>query len=432
MTICIAVTGKGRTPTTFVFDLQEVRLGRSSANDIVFDPVIDGAVSRRHAVLRCTGGRSWVVEDLQSTQGTYLNDRRVGEPSPLRSGDVLTLGVDGPNITVVWEATEESSTETEKLLRRHTPAVFPLALYRDFPERFHIYQKIGEGGYGEVWRARPHGERAWTAVKFLRPELLAGASSSSGARIDKLVQRFAREAEFTRRLSQSTDGIAGVHEAGGDAEEGFLYMLLDYVDGKSLDRIIAGNRELSPGRVCNFMRQVAQSLHLAHTYQWKDDSGRDCRGIIHRDIKPSNIMIRRHDGRAILLDFGIAAIEEGGERLTLPQMRVFTYKFTAPEVLIENTISPSTDLWGLAVTTYVLLSGGYFPYKGMGLAETLRMIRERKMSPITDYRTDLAPELVDLVHRGLDVEAGARLQTAQDWVDALAAHSEPDAPLETR
>lgn len=431
MTICIAVTGKGRTPTTFVFQKDEVHLGRSSSNDIVFDPVIDGAVSRRHAVLRRVDGCNWLLEDLGSTQGTYLNDRRVAEQTGLRSGDVLTLGVEGPNVTLVWEEAEDSSMEMEKLLRRHNPAVFPLALYGDFASRFHIYQKIGEGGYGEVWRARPQGERNWSAIKFLRPELLSAGSSSSNPRIDKLVQRFAREAEFNRRLSDATEGIARVHEAGGDPREGFLYMILDYVEGKSLDHIVAANRELSEGRVCNIIRQVCEALHVAHTLQWTDEDGRTLRGIIHRDIKPSNIMVRRADGRVILLDFGIAGIQEGGERLTLPQMRVFTYKFTAPEVLVENTISTATDLWGVAVTAYVLLSGGYFPYKGMGLAETLRMIRENQMTPLTDYRAGLSPDLVELVHRCLDPEPAKRLQTAAEWVDAMAPLAEEDSPLLT-
>lgn len=428
MTICIAVSGRGRAPTTFVYDMEEVRLGRSSSNDIVFDPIMDGAVSRRHAVIKRLARGKFSITDLNSTQGTYLNKQRVHGEAPLRSGDVLILGVDGPTVTVVWESSDESTDEMEKLLRRVSPSVFPMALYRDFPERFQIYQKIGEGGYGEVWRARALDSADWVAVKFLRPELLVSSSSGSSARVDKLVARFMREAEVTRLLSEGTTaGIAKVYEAGGEPDEGFLYMMLEYVEGRSLDRIISKHEQLPEGSVCRYMRQVAESLHAAHEFEWLDpDTGREMSGIIHRDIKPSNIIIRKRDRRAILVDFGIAAIEEGGDRLTLPQMRVFTYKFTAPEVLVDNTISLATDLWGLAVTMYVMLTGGYFPYSGMGLAETIRNIREHKMTPIHTHRPDLSPALVALLDRALHPDGAERPQTAGEWVEALEPLSNPD------
>lgn len=422
MIICIAVSGKGRAPTTFVQDGEEVTLGRSSTNDIVFDPILDGSVSRKHAILQCRGQGRWDLIDNESTQGTYLNNKRVvGGPHPLRPGDMVTLGVGGPTLLLRWEADESEHLESSRLVHAPSPTMFPLALYRDFPQRFQVYQKIGEGGYGQVWRGRKHGDRKWVAVKFLRPELLITESSSSAARLDRLVRRFQREAELTRLLSSSGGpGIAAVHEAGGDPQEGFLFMIMEYIDGKSLDQVFARNRDMEEKVVRRYLRQVAESLDYAHNFRWvNEDNGREMRGIIHRDVKPSNIIIREKDDRAILCDFGIAAIEEGGDRLTLPQMRVSTCKFTSPEVLVDNVIAPATDLWGLAVTAYVLLSGGHFPYAGVGMAETLQAIRERRMAPLQSHRAGLHPELLRLLTTALDPDPDNRLPTARAWIDVL-------------
>ncbi len=422
MYLCIAVSGRNRVPTTYVFDQSDVRIGRSSKNDIVFDPVLDGAVSRRHCVIHRNEYGEFFIEDLESTQGTFLNNAPVQGKAELRPNDQIVLGMDGPRLHVVFEKTEDSTMASMELVRAAVTTHFPLALYQEFPRKFRLYQKIGEGGYGQVWRALRREKEEWMAVKFLRPELLiCGGSQTSQIRISKQVARFQREAQVTKLLATSgVPGIIHVDETGGDSNEGFLFMIMDYIDGDSLDKFVSRASEMPIARICRYMRQVAIALDKAHQINWTDEmTGRAMKGVIHRDIKPSNIMIRKSDDMAILCDFGIAAIQEGGDRLTLPQMRVFTYKFTAPEVLIENTISPSTDLWGLAVTAYVMLSGGFFPYGGMGLAETLRAIREGKMAPLRGYRNDISHELANFIQSSLNPDIAKRPQTAHDWVDAL-------------
>ncbi len=422
MHIGIAVSGKNRAPTTYVFDQPEISLGRSSRNDIVFDPVIDGAVSRCHAVVKCLGEGRFVLEDLGSTQGTFVNNHRIKGSVSLSSRDSIVLGVDGPRVSVSFERDNESTTESDELLRAPSAAHFPLALYGDFPSRYSVFQKIGEGGYGQVWRARRRDTETWDAIKFLRPELLIGGSSSSSmVRIDTLGERFRREAEVTRMLSrEGIRGIVRVDEVGGDSREGFLYMVMEYIEGESLDEIVMRRRELHEEAICRYLGQVAGALHAAHDFEWQDESANTrMRGIVHRDVKPSNILVRKSDDQAILCDFGIAALQEGGERLTLPQMRVFTYKFTAPEVLLENIITPATDLWGLAVTAYVLLTGGFFPYGGMGMGETLKAIEERNLIPVKSYRGRMNEDLSAFVESALDPLPEKRPPTAEAWMKAM-------------
>jgi len=222
MYISIAVIGRNRIPMTYVFDQSEITLGRSSRNDIVFDPLLDGAVSRTHAVIRRDDNGRFILEDMESTQGTYVNNHKIEEAVTLSSRDSIVLGIEGPRIHVSFESEKDNTTESRELVRSPLAAHFPLALYRDFPRRFSAFSKIGEGGYGQVWRGKLRDEEGWLAVKFLRPELLiAGSASSSVVRIGKLADRFQREAELTRLLSQSgATGVIGVHEVGGDPANG--------------------------------------------------------------------------------------------------------------------------------------------------------------------------------------------------------------------
>jgi len=421
MYISIAVSGKSRPPTTRVFSKPEITLGRSSSNDIVFDPLSEGQVSRRHAVIRQMAHGQWELEDLSSTQGTFVNNQPVRDLVTLRSRDTLMLGIDGPRLNVMFDRDKVSTHESGEMLRAPTTSHFPLALYRDFPARFRVYQKIGEGGYGQVWRAKNDGVSPWKAIKFLRPELLLSSpSQSSVLRVDHLVERFQREARVTRMLAEKgTPGIVPVEEAGGDPREGFVYMIMEYVKGESLDQLVSRREEVDPGVACRYASNVARALDAAHNFVHEED-GQHLRGIVHRDVKPSNILIRQKTDEAVLVDFGIAGFEEGGERLTLPQMRVFTYKFTAPEVLLSNEISPMTDLWGLAVTTYVLLSGGFFPYGGMGLSETLKAIESREMAPLNTHRRGLPDDLCAFVEQGLDPDPAKRPATAKAWVETMA------------
>ncbi|MBX3729653.1 MAG: FHA domain-containing protein [Candidatus Sumerlaeia bacterium] len=424
MYMCISVSGRNRQPTTYVFDKPEIRLGRSSKNDVRFDPESDGAVSRHHAVIRRDpADGAYYLRDLDSTQGTYVNDVAITGEVTLHSRDSVVLGINGPRLRISYEANDASTIESSVLVHQRSALQFPLALYRDFPKRFGLFVKVGEGGYGQVWKAEPREGGGWFAVKFLRPELVSGESATAFLRTSKAVARFEREGEVMKRLWESgAHGIVRVHEAGGDQNEGFLYMIMDYVEGEPLDRLVSRRRQVPEAELLPVLRGVADSLRRAHSIVWWDaERGREMRGIVHRDVKPGNIIVRASDQQPILLDFGIAGIQEGGDRLTLPQSRVSSYKFTAPEVLLSNVISPATDLWGLAVTAYVLLSGGFFPYSGMGMGPTLRNIREGNLTPITEYRTDLSPGLVSFLHRALDSDPARRLPSASDWIDSLDA-----------
>ncbi|MCB2156894.1 protein kinase [bacterium] len=425
MALCLALGGDARPPTTYICTADQVRLGRSSDNDIIFDPDHDAGVSRHHAVIRKNAQGGWNIHDLDSRHGTLRNGWPVKGEEPLSPRDVLRLGTTGPQILVLWRRKSDKDTSTYSMgLDPAAPQPFPLALYRDFPDRFSVFQKIGTGGYGEVWRGRTRRSAEWVAVKFLRRELLRSAMQDR-EEAERIIRRFRREAELTQRLAASrVKGIARMDEAGGNPDEGFLYMILEYVDGKSLERLVGQWRDFPYGRFCRYMAQTAEALSAAHRFEWVDMHGRQCRGIVHRDVKPSNILIRKRDDHAVLCDFGIAGIEVGGDRLTRSHVCVSTFRYTAPEVFRTNAITPSTDLWGLAVTAYVMFSGGYYPYDGATARDVINEVDAGRLIPLTDYRGDLPPELVDLIHRGLSPHPAFRPETAAEWADRLWVFAE--------
>lgn len=418
--ICLSVLAEGRPPTTYVLDRPAIRLGRSSKNEIAFDKKRDVGVSRVHAVIRRLDGGGWTIEDAGSTHGTFVNDVRVEGVHVLKPREVVALGPEGPHLRVTFDADGE---ETLATVRRPMAGQFPLALYGEFPRRFQVYQKIGEGGCGEVWRGRPLDSSEWTAIKFLRPELLSQPIQGAGpeASFHLLAARLRREAELLQRLADGgAQGLVRVLEVGGDERDGILFLLMEHVDGESLDQPLVRREKLSDRAVRRHLCQVAETLERAHSLEWTEEAtGRAMRGLVHGGVKPGNLIVRRSDERAMLVDFGLAAIEQAASHAAGQEPRLAALKYTAPEVLSNGELTAATDLWGLAVTGYVLLSGGTYPYGGMNMTETLRSIHQRRLTPLEKYRPQVDAALAEFLHAALDADPRQRPATAREWVQRL-------------
>ncbi|MBI5154899.1 protein kinase, partial [Candidatus Poribacteria bacterium] len=136
---------------------------------------------------------------------------------------------------------------------------------------------------------------------------------------------------------------------------------------------------------------------------------------------PHNIMIRHDNNEAVLCDFGIAGIVSGAERLTPDHVRVSSYRYSPPESLTDDSITPDMDLWGLAVTAYVMLSGGHFPYAGSTPTALLKTIQENRLTPLSSHREDLPAGLLALIHGGLAPNPTHRPTSAREWVEGLEA-----------
>ena len=208
----------------------------------------------------------------------------------------------------------------------------------DLDGRFHVDAKIAEGGFGSIYRATHLASKHVVALKVLHSELAAD---------DNLAARFRREGETLSSLS--SPHTVSVYEV-GETDDGTLYIAMELLVGESLlDRFRA--RGPLPWRgVLEIMKQVCRSLGEAHAL-----------GIIHRDLKPANIHLETND-HVKVLDFGIAKLMRGsdsddGEDLTRVGQAVGTLEYMAPEQLIGSSTDGRSDIYGLGVVMYEMVTG---------------------------------------------------------------------------
>ncbi len=211
-----------------------------------------------------------------------------------------------------------------------------------------LEREIGRGGMGSVWLARRTDGRyeGQVAIKFLSTGLLGHGQGFGDS------GRFAREGQILARLTHPH--IARLIDAGVALEGQQPYLVLEYVDGLTLDRFCA-SRELDLGQRVRLFLDVLAAVAHAHN-----------RLILHRDLKPSNILVNGA-GEVKLLDFGIAKLlnseaEDGGgaaTELTRQAGRAFTPQYAAPEQVQGGDVTTATDVYALGVLLYQLLGGGH-------------------------------------------------------------------------
>lgn len=409
--------------TTRVFDGTSVNLGRSASNDVRPDPLIHNQVSRHHGRIEVSGGAVHFV-DLHSTQGSYLGTHRIEGRQQLRLGDLITLGKDGPRVHVAWPMERVTGKEGTHYRRPSGSPAFPLAFSEGFLHRFDHYTRIAIGGFGEVWRTVERGNaKTPLAIKLMHPSLLAPDALTEDDR-EALVARFSREARITHLLSQSgAPSIVPVHDFGDDPQRDFIYIIMEHIQGYSLDKLIRPQTLLPTGRVCRYLRDIARGLDAAHNFRWTNEAGRSSRGVIHRDIKPNNLLIEEKTDKGWIVDFGVAGIQEGGDRLTATNITIGTHHFLPPEALEQSLYNEATDLWGFNMTLFVTLSGGRFPFPLDMKSEVIRARYRESQIPLTTFRADVPQPLADAIHRSLSPKPADRVQTAGEWIEILEKHA---------
>jgi serine/threonine protein kinase/tetratricopeptide (TPR) repeat protein len=199
--------------------------------------------------------------------------------------------------------------------------------------RYHLLDRLGAGGMGEVWRARDANLDREVAVKVLTSGTIADAETHA---------RFRREALALSRLSHS--GIATVFDF--DDFEGTPFLVMELVTGGDLEaRLASGPMPFDDVR--RIGAAIADALQDAHA-----------NGIVHRDLKPGNIMLTQ-TGQPKILDFGIAMLlgDAGANKLTRTGMILGSLPYMAPEQLTGDADSPQTDIYALGVLLFEMLTG---------------------------------------------------------------------------
>jgi eukaryotic-like serine/threonine-protein kinase len=207
--------------------------------------------------------------------------------------------------------------------------------------RYELLDRIGQGAMGTVWRARDLVLTRDVAVKEVRlPDLVSDHDRQV------LRERTLREARVSAKLSHP--GVVTVHDVIEDG--GTPWIVMELVDARSLDRVLAEDGPLPPQRAAETGVMLLGALASAHAA-----------GIVHRDVKPGNALLTR-EGRAVLTDFGIATLD-GDPGLTQTGMVMGTPGFCAPERIRGEPASPASDLWSLGATLYAAVTG-HGPFDG--------------------------------------------------------------------
>jgi eukaryotic-like serine/threonine-protein kinase len=310
-------------------------------------------------------------------------------------------------------ATEDGTTDVRPGIAR-APEPEPRADYRGRCRgdvlfgKYRLLELLGRGGMGEVWLARHEVFRDEMALKLIVP----------GAVIDdETLERFALEARVMRALSRHPHAVV-VHDAEIDVDRGMIYIVMDVVHGRSVDKLLTPGVPMPLDWTMRVLEQLGLVLQEAHE-----------RGIVHRDLSPSNLMLEdRPDGQVHLkvLDFGIAKVldPETGVFGSVPRTedgRFFGKRsYASPEQLEGRRVDSRSDLYSVGVLLYQFLTGHRpFPGGPEGLAAGRRKKppRFRRVSP--DVR--LPGRIERVVRRCLAEDPEDRPRSALELVELFRA-----------
>lgn len=266
---------------------------------------------------------------------------------------------------------------------------FPVSLVND-PEfelsellspEFKVLRPLGEGGMGRVYLARELELRRLVAIKVPRPSLAA----------DPLVRgRFEREARAAARLNHPS--AAAVHRI-GRLPDHTPYLVLEYLDGRTLDAVLRAEGPLPEPQALSLLVQVAGALEEAHA-----------NGVIHRDVRPNNVFWMAADERAVLSDFGIAGILETGSevvtRLTDPGEPLGDPTYRSPEQLLGELLTPAADIYGFGLVAWETLTCEG-PYRVERAEELPAAHLRQPPRDLRDLAVGASPRLADLLTRCL-------------------------------
>ena len=261
---------------------------------------------------------------------------------------------------------------------------------------YEIAEEIGKGGMAVVYRAyQPQLER-WVAVKVMH-------AAESGR--EEFLVRFRREAKAIAALRHPN--ILTVYNYG--EEEGVPYIVMEYVPGGSLKQRLTGE-PIAWSEVASLVIGIGRALDHAHS-----------EGVIHRDVKPANVLLPRPDW-PLLADFGLAKLTDALGDITQPGASLGTPAYLSPEQAAGEGIDQRTDVYGLGVVLYELLTGEVPCQSSSPLETMLRRLHERPAPP-RSLNPEIPPAVEAVVMRALERTPEARYTSMEAMVKDLARAS---------
>ena len=269
--------------------------------------------------------------------------------------------------------------------------------------KYRILELIGTGGMGAVYLCEHKFMRRLVAVKILPADKYDDPSN---------LERFIREARAVAALNHPN--IVRAYDI--DRADGMHFLVMEYVDGSSLQEIVARFGPLDPIRAAHCIAQSAVGLQHAQDM-----------GLVHRDIKPGNLLIDR-TGIVKLLDLGLARFfePERDDKLTErfdEKCVLGTADYLAPEQALSNSVDIRADIYGLGGTFYFLLTGRS-PAPDGNIAQKLLFHQKSDPIPVTNFRSDVPPGILEVLSKMLKKNPADRYQQPIEVAAALAEWAE--------
>ena len=282
-------------------------------------------------------------------------------------------------------------------------------------KRYFLEKRLGRGAMGQVYLARDNKfTTRKVAVKTVRQDILNSEDMGEG----EAIARFEREAQAAASIQHpNTVSVTDY----GESEEGIFYLVMEYVEGETLHRLLRREGTLPVKRAVRLLRQIADGVEAAHEV-----------GILHRDLKPANIFIMtkgKGDGFIKVGDFGLAKIVNQTVTDTssnaTPSSRgiIGTPEFMSPEQMQpELGVDVRADIYALGTIAYLML-GGRTPFTGDLMQLVMQKIMQ-KPAPLSTLRTDIPLDVERAIMKSLEIDANNRQATVGEWISDLEKASE--------
>src|SRR5215469_5906212 len=274
--------------------------------------------------------------------------------------------------------------------------------------RYEIVAELGRGAMGVVYKARDPQIDRMVAVKTVS---LWGQEPEEEK---EFRLRFLNEAQAAGRLHHS--GIVSVFDVGEDPENRDPYIVLEYVSGASLNRILSREKKLPLAVALQLAEEIAEALDYAHG-----------QGVVHRDIKPANILVTE-SGHAKIADFGIAKLNLA--HFTLPGRVLGTPAYMAPEQLSGETCDGRSDLFSLGVILYVMCTG-LSPFQGSSATTVCFKVANREPVAASALDMTLPPQLDAVISTAIAKDPNQRYQTGEEFAEDLRILQQSSKPGST-
>ncbi len=311
---------------------------------------------------------------------------------------------------------DSQDTHGGDLAARHASAGFDDSLHgilapSDRPEfkgrfgPFYVIDVVGRGGMGVVLKAHEPALDRIVAVKVLAPQLAASETAR---------QRFLREARAAARVVD--DYVVAIHSV--DQVRGLPYLVMQFIEGESLDARLRRSGPLEISEVVQVARQTARALEAAHQV-----------GLVHRDIKPANILLEAATGRYKITDFGLARAAED-EALTRTGVIAGTPHYMAPEQARGESVDHRADLYGLGAVLFTACTC-QAPFHGETALSVLNKVIQDEAPAIRSLNAAVPDWLEAIARRLMSKSADDRFQSAEEVLHALFAHQAEVTTTET-